>query len=289
MKKNKLFSFVFLTSLIINAQDYSIEKNIIDCVDKSLKAQNVIFEEKIGAYEQLLISEKLLKDNSGASYLMALNRFVIDKEFNYYPSKGFSFKALKKCESKFGAESILTIQRINFIKDSIIKLESYTLQDFAKSYLKLLNAKDLEQDYYKLQVFQLFQLIDVLPKKDDLFVELNGKLFDKETLNITNALEIAIDVRNQLSVNGEEGSLNFIKGEIREYLEEYGPWSIFVLKSGPNMTYGHYTRISTALFEEVLSLRKVLAVRKYDKEYNCLTKKEKAFIEQQYPLVVKEY
>lgn len=70
---------------------------------------------------------------------MALNRFIIDKGFDYSPSKGFSFVQLNMCEGKFEIEEDTKIHQIKNIKDSIIKSGVNTPSDFAVQYLEVLD------------------------------------------------------------------------------------------------------------------------------------------------------
>lgn len=219
---------------------------------------------------------------------MALNRFVVDKDFNYVPSKAFSFPDLNKCKLRFVDTDATKIKTIDAIKDSIFKSESPTPYNFAKNYLELLNERDLEEDYYKLQVFQLFQLIDVSPKKDALFSELNGKIINKNSINLINTLTISIGAKNQLSINNEEVSLNSFKDEIKKYLKEYCRWSIFVIESSPDVTYAEYKKMTTTLLNEVFLLRKKLAIKNYSEKYQCLNIEQKTTIETQFPLIIAE-
>jgi len=295
MKTNILLNIIigFLFTSCV-AQNERIENIIMDCSYQSFSDNGKEFRTLISDYENLLINEKILADNSGKSYRQVLQKIADGKKFDKVPSKFFSVE-LQKIE-KPDSEKAQECQKI-IVKDSasynMSKLKgleqaianaqnSNDIQPslVAKDILKVLTEEDFEIDFYKLRTFLLFSIIDTnsginrrLPE-----IEKNQAEYD-----LTNALKIILDNKSEIYINDKKVTIIALKEIVRNYELKNKSESIISLKADRGTMYRTYIDVQNAIVGEINHLRDKLAKEKYNTELDKLTKEQLSEIKKVYP------
>ncbi|WJJ96550.1 ExbD/TolR family protein [Algibacter luteus] len=295
MKTNFLLNIIIgflLTSCV--AQNERIENIIMDCSYQSFDDNGIAFRKLISDYENLLINENILADNSGKSYRQVLKDIASEKEFDKVPSKFFA-EELQKIE-KPNLEKAQKCQEI-IVKDSakydMTKLKgleqaidnaqySGDLQPalIAEDILKVLTEKDFELEFYKLRTFLLFSIIDTNAGISRKLPDFEN---DESEIDLTNALKITLDDKNQIFVNGKKVSLDDLKTLVRDYESEFKSESIISLKADRGTMYRTYIDVQNAIVGEIQHLRNKLAREKYKTELDKLTEEQQSEIKKVYP------
>lgn len=295
MKTNILLNIIigFLFTSCV-AQNDRIENIIMDCSYQAFADNGKAFRTLISDYENLLINEKILADNSGKSYRQVLQKIADGNEFNKAPSTFFSAE-LQELE-KPDLEKAQECQKI-IIRDSAIydmsKLKgleqaidnrqySGDLQPslIAEDILKVLTEGDFELDFYKLRIFLLFSIIDTdtgisrrLPEMEENQVE----------YDLTNALKIIIDDKSEIYINDKKVTIAELKKLVRDYELENKSESIISLKTDRGTMYKTYIDVQNAIVGEIRHLRAKLAKEKHNTELDKLTEEQLSEIKKVYP------
>jgi hypothetical protein len=167
MKLNLLL-YILILSVFSSCNKYSerIEYKIFECNYKSLPNNGASFKNVINEFENHLIEQKVLKDNSGESYLSIYQNIAIGEKFNFIPSDDFfdmlksfkdsQFKKINDCEKELYKTDEYKLSKVYKIKtkmDSIKDSGKLTVESIAIGMLTILNEKDFELDYYKFRTF----------------------------------------------------------------------------------------------------------------------------------------
>ena len=165
---------IFLNTIILYSQDNRIENKLIDCFAQSYNYGEDGYKQLIRNYETLLINEGILNSNSNESYLELLKNLSKGINLNKLPSKSFipefwkledhQIHELNKCRSLITLGSIFSKNEtfskykeiMNKSSDSGIDGKSF----LAKKMLLILSEDDLKTDFYKIQIFALFSIIE---------------------------------------------------------------------------------------------------------------------------------
>jgi len=294
MKTNILLNIIvgFLFTSCI-AQNDRIENIIMDCSYQSFEDGGKKFRKLISDYENLLIKEEILADESGKSYRQVLQKIADRNEFDKIPSIFFTDE-LQKLE-KPDLEKAQECQKI-IVKDSTIynlsKLKGLELainnaqnsRDIqasliAKDILKILTEEDFELDYYKLRTFFLFNIIDIDSGISRRLPEIEENL----EYDLTNALKIIIDDKSEIFIDNKKVTIDKLKRLVREYELKNKSESIISLKSDRGAMYKTYIEVQNAVVGEIRHLRDNLAKEKYNTELDNLTKEQLSEIKKIYP------
>lgn len=145
-----------------------IENRIMKCSIEAYADGGIEFKEFIDNYQDLLINENILIDNTGESYREMLQDFT--DETIKEPSKFFyiELREIGKIDINQFQKCKKEILNKNS-KNNSSKLEAFnqvfldypSRSTVAKEILKLLKDDDFENDYYKIGVFSIFSLIDL--------------------------------------------------------------------------------------------------------------------------------
>lgn len=295
MKTNILLNIIigFLFTSCV-AQNERIENIIMECFYQSFADTGKEFRTLISDYENLLVNEKILTDNSGESYRQVLQKIANGNAFDKVPSKFFSAELQKlekpdlekaqECQkiiindsasynmSKLkGLEQAITnAQNSNDIEPSII----------AKDILKVLTKEDFEIDFYKLRIFFLFSIIDTdsgisrrLPKMEENQVE----------YDLTNALKIILNDKSEIYINDKKVTIAELKKIVRNYELQNKSESVISLKTDRGTMYRTYIDVQNAIVGEIRHLRDKLAKEKYNTEFDKLTEEQLSEIKKVYP------
>lgn len=287
MKKKSILIITFFSFVFGFSQNRKIEKIYNDCYFNSMPENGREVKNLYKNYETLLISKKILKNNSGTSYFNLLKKVMsgefIDNKTNF--SLIDSINNLKysnlihfntKCTEKIKSLSeykksntYLLEQRMNSIK------EDFSAEKATQIFLKTFNEKDFEIDYYKLRVLLLIERTNSLRK-------LKGEIpkYSKERIN--NSLKINLSKGNIISINGTETSKIEFKRIIENYLIENKKESLININTSRDAQYGEYIKLIENLNSVIEQIKNKISLEFYNKEYKSLTKTEKEKIEKEY-------
>lgn len=291
MKKLKLFTLLLFASIYsIYSQPERIENRLMECwynsYDDELKARQSIIN-----YENFLVKEGVLEDNSANSYMSFLQNFAERNESIKMPSKLFYLEVqkLKRLNIKKYEEchKMVLIDTLDYDLSKLLAVGEAISSDnrphiIARDILKVLSHDDLEIDYYKLRTFLLLSIIDTQ-------AGLSKSTIDKSKLDITNALKIEINSESEIYVKDKKVTLTVLKKLIRNYQMKNKSKSVISLKSDRKTLYSVYIKVQEAILEEIRGLREKLAKEKYNTQLDKLTKKQMAEIEVIYPQAFVEY
>lgn len=151
------------------AQKNRIENEIMKCTYQSYSDNGRELQKLILDYQNHLIEEKILEDNSGQSYKTFLYNFAKGKGHTKTPSLFFSMefdKIDKPDKNKFQECKKKIIG--NYLYQDIFKLKSVDEtfingdrpHHIANEIMKNLSKNDFTIDYYKMRIFLLFSIID---------------------------------------------------------------------------------------------------------------------------------
>ena len=274
MKTNILLNIIigFLFTSCV-AQNDRIENIIMDCSYQAFADNGKAFRTLITDYENLLINEKILADNSGKSYRQVLQK--IDKpdrekaqecqKIIVKDSTSYNMSKLKVLE-----QAITNAENSNDIQPSLI----------AKDILKVLSEDDFELDFYKVRTFFLFNLIEPdsgisrrLPENEE----------NQNEYNLTNALKITLDNKSEIFVDNKKVTVDKLKKLVREYELKNKAESVISLKADRGTMYKTYIEVQNAIVGEIRQLRDKLAKEKYNTELDKLTEEQLSEIKKVYP------
>lgn len=287
MKKKSILIITFFSFVFGFSQNRKIEKIYNDCYFNSMPENGREVKNLYKNYETLLISKKILKNNSGTSYFNLFKKVMsgefIDNKTNF--SLIDSINNLKysnlihfntKCTEKIKSLSeykksntYLLEQRMDSIK------EDFSAEKATQIFLKTFNEKDFEIDYYKLRVLLLIERTNSLRK-------LKGEIpkYSKERIN--NSLKINLSKVNIISINGTETSKIEFKRIIENYLIENKKESLININTSRDAQYGEYIKLIENLNSVIEQIKNKISLEFYNKEYKSLTKTEKEKIEKEY-------
>lgn len=287
MKKKTIILITFLNFIFGFSQERKIEKIYNDCYFNSMPENGKEVKRLFENYEKLLLSKEILKNNSGESYFNLFKKVMsgefIDNKTNF--SFIDSINVLKysdlihfnsKCTEKIKALSeykksntYLLEQRMDSIK------EDFTAEKASEIFLKTMNEKDFEIDYYKMRVLLLIERTSSLRKLKNETPKYSEK-------RINNSLKIKLSSENIVFVNGIKTSKVEFQKTIEKYLMNNKKESLININTSRDAQYGEYLKLIENLnfiFERV---RNKISIEFYKKEFNELTKTEKEQIEKGY-------
>jgi len=157
---NKLSTYLFLVLFAsCSSQNDRIETKLMECYYESFSDKGIELKQLIFEYENLLIKEGFLKDNSGDSYISFLQNFANQKETIKTPSKLFCLEnqKIKQSDSKKNLECRKTIlsdssgyddSKLIGVKKAVV--DNAKPYNVAKDMLKVLSKEDFEIPVQKL-------------------------------------------------------------------------------------------------------------------------------------------
>ncbi|WAC01896.1 hypothetical protein N7U66_18875 [Lacinutrix neustonica] len=282
MKKSIATIFVLLFTLFIHSQSKRIESKLMDCYYQSFSDDGVELKHLISNYENLLINEGFLEDNSGNSYLRFLQNFA-NQKYSVNPSKLFSVEEQKiikidenefpECRKIILADSTTLYNfKSKGISDAVIN--NAKPYNTVKDMLKVWSVDDFEIDYYKRQAFLVFLLIDT---------ESGLKKINIEDLDIENALKMYLDSKNTFYLGEVEKTKEELKKIVRNHIQNNKYKYAISFKADRKSLYLEYIIYQNIILQEIHSLRQEYALEKYNTEYENLLEKQREEVNKTYP------
>lgn len=273
-------------------QEQRIEIDLMNCVYQGYSDTGVKLKRLISDYEKLLITEKIISDNSGKSYVTAFRKIADKEDFNFTSSESLvqqwsqfekpNQEKIKACQAKLLPRT-QTTKDDELIKliDSLVAtngLEPYTA---AAGILSILNDQDLELDYYKLKTFFVFSLIQT----DE---ELSNETPEIDIENLNDALEIYLNEKNEIFVNEKKVTIDELKVLVKDHEAANKSKSHFYLNSSRDTRYGFYQQVQMVLANMVKELRNELSKAKHGISFEELDEEKAKEIKSMYPIHLRE-
>lgn len=300
MKTNILLHIIIgLIFTSCSAQDDRIENKIMDCSYQSYSDGGTELKNLIIEYENLLVNEGILADNSGKSYRQVLQKIANGNEIDKVPSKFFgteiqkiekpNLEKVQECQKIILKDSAsYDISKLKGIEEVVINAQnSNDLQPslIAKDILKVLSDEDFEINFYKIRTFFLFGIFDTdlglssrLPETQE-----NQTKYD-----LTNALKITLNDKSEIFVDNKKLTIDEFKKVVREYETKNKSESIISIKTDRETMYRTYIDVQNAITSEIRHLRENLAKEKYNTELDNLSEEELSEIKKIYPQIMAE-
>tara|TARA_R110002051_G_scaffold1113_2_gene5630 strand:- start:11 stop:916 length:906 start_codon:yes stop_codon:yes gene_type:complete len=301
MKKLILTYLTFgIFTMSCQGQTERIETKLMNCIYENYEDKGTEFKKALSDFQKLLIDEKILKDGTGKSYKAIFEKIVTDDDFDYNPSISFLDKIIdigmpqnesfKNCQSELRERAENGFSKgteLQTVLDSIKNSGNLTPSTVANGILSVLNEKDFELDYYKMSVFFLFDTINYT--NDSGISRKLPEFKENETeYDLSKAINIYIDVNNQIFVNKEKVDIEKLKVQIREYEFKNKSESIISFKAERETMYKTYVDVQNAIIGEIQILREQLAKEKYNTELDKLTEEQQSEIKKIYPKKIVE-
>lgn len=166
---------IFFINLIVGfvtiycfGQNESIESKLMHCLYDNRPGYN----EVLYNFEELLISENILVDKKGISYIILLDKIRDDSQFNFCPSKSLIEEELKlkepnvdlirACKSellnKAKGQNLKVKEMMDAINNLLI-LNNLNPSSIATEILNVLSESDFEHYYYRQRVLFLLDIM----------------------------------------------------------------------------------------------------------------------------------
>jgi len=225
-----------------------------------------------------------------------LTKIANDSEFDFELSQPFitgellsvmnDFISSKNCEEEIRKKEELNFSRVdelNRVLDSIFELNYWKPGDVAKGLLSILEDKDFENDYYKLNIFFIFNMIDFDNISDEIFPGLReSEELEGEEKN-SNAFEILLNDKNQLVFNEEIINLDELRISICDYMKKSKSKSIIVINIDEKSILNFYKKINNLIRSEISKIRNDYAVMRFNDSFENLDKSQQLVIKKLYP------
>lgn len=249
---------------------------------------------------QKLIDKNILKDDSGASYV-ALYKNLEKVEDSELKNLGIG-KQIISLQQNIDADEMNTCMKNvltspKYADSKLNKFLQYTasidenasdMQVIIDKLLTILDAKDLEHDYYKMTTFLMIETINNVDV-DGIVTELPKDVEQTFTeAELERALKIEIDAEGTLFVNGEKTPLKKLKKTVITYTKEQKAKSVFLFMTSKQVAYKTFIVIQNEIVSGLNTVRDQLAKTTFNRSFDELTEAEKEEIKKTYPLKIKE-
>ncbi len=287
MKEKLSLIIIFFVFFIGNSQERKIEKIYSDCYFNAMPENGKEVKKYYKIYENLLISNGFLKDNSGKSYYKLFEKVMtekfVDTKTNFSLIDSINtlnysnlVHANEKCTEKIkslkkykNSNTFLLEKRMDSIK------EEFDLKNASEVFLKIFDYRDFEIEFYKLRVLLVLEMNKSLAE-----FEIETPKYSKE--RIENSLNIYLSKENIISINGKKTSKTEFKKVLEDYLLRNKKESLISIKSSRDAQYGEYLKLNENLELIFSNFKNKISIQHYNKNFEDLTKNEKEEIEKEY-------
>lgn len=290
---------MLFSTLTIFGQENSISKKVasLSCLYKSFKDQGEGMKKALKKGEELLIEKQLLKDASGESYMQLiknitainaqekLNLGVLNYMKDEFEKGAVSIEKYTSClknleeSEEYKASRIYKLMTIT--KELHGSLSVSEAAELAPKILAIVKAKDFDYDYYKMMVFVL---LEMYIQKDDqgIVKKIPQRIISDKDLE--NVFRVRINQANEIIIGEQKITLAELKKMLRTYLLKNTTKSIIALIPVNETSYKVFLDIQSSMVSVYKELRSELAQKKFNKNYEVLTKEQQEEVKKTYPL-----
>lgn len=265
-----------------------MEVKLMDCIYENFDDKGIEMKQTISDFEQLLINERILKDNTGKSYRAIFEEIASDDNFNFHPSQSFmdlimnipqpNSDSVRNCQNtllKNHNYDFSKGKKLQSVLESNQNSDNFEPSNMANGILKVLDENDFELDYYKFRTFLMLDLLNSEVKRSE---KLNEPKMD-----ISNALKIYIDEKNKIFVEEDEIIIKELKPIILKYYKENKSNSVIALKTTKETMYREYIEVQNEIISAINTSRENLSKERFNEKYIDLTIDQKNEIDREYP------
>jgi biopolymer transport protein ExbD len=300
MKKNFLLHLIILLLFAsCSSQNKRIETELMECYYQTYSDNGAELKRLISNYQSLLVKEKVIADSSAKSYLNFYQKIAEEKEFEHVPSKSFLTELQniekpngminRECQSRVLADSSsYDTNKIFILEDAISSVQEagdLSPSLVAKQILTVLTEEDFELEYYRLRTLFLFDMLNVDYGIDNKLRTATGEIIEHD---LTNALKISTNEKNDIFVNGQKVNIEQLKKKVKDYGQKNKGSSVIAISASRETMYSTYIEVQNTITSAIKSLRDKSAITKYQLEFEKLTDKQKDSIKQIYPIEIVE-
>jgi len=300
MKKNFLLQLITLLLFAsCSSQNKRIETELMECYYQTYSDNGAELKQVISNYQSLLVKEKVIPDSSAKSYLSFYQKITEGKEFEHVPSKSFlnELQSIEKpngminreCQSRVLADSSsFDTNKVFILEDAISSVRDagdLNPSLVAKQILTVLNEEDFELEYYRLRTLFLFDMLNVNYGIDNKLRTATGGVIEHD---LTNALKISTNEKNEIFVNGQKVNFEQLKKRITDYGQKNKGSSVISISASRETMYRTYVEVQNTITSAIQSLRKEKSISDYQMEFEKLTDEQKQIIKKVYPIEVVE-
>lgn len=277
--------FIF-TSLAVYTQEKTVEEIYQDCYFGAMPNKGEKFRSLAKSYEEALISEGYLNDNSGKSYYNLFKKnfepdFVENKtnfrfidsvnNLSYFELIFSNVDCTNKIKSLINYKSSRTYTLEKSL-DSINKLSGFSAYDNIDFLINFFEEKDFELDYYKTRV--LLMIPDNIP-----IIEMEEKITPIER---EKSLTIEVIDKKRVVINGENKSIKSLRFAVSNYIKANKEDSFIIIASKRNVLYADFIFIQNEIISSMNKIKNELAQSKFGKNYEDITNEQKELINKEY-------
>ena len=321
--------FLILVLVVIlascNSQNYKFENQMFECLASSLAIAGIDLKKELYLFENHLIENGILKDNSGNSY------YDIYKQIEFYNDVKckFNYSFLDTIQSQLSDLDTINVMHLDCfdMNTAYKKSKQYLLDNaleslaennilnpstIAKTITNILSPKDFEQDYYKMTLLLLLANVqqnkdsDSLRKlppidenkepkyihqRDVVRIELTEDTnfvcfnFDKSKVSIDDLPAI---LKEFILNEKDDKSKPELKPVNIENIGECYQSNYLILLIAPREAYFKtFNAVQNQVFKAIELARNEMSVKYFKKEYAELDDTSKKAIEKLVPLKIK--
>ncbi|MFD2909655.1 hypothetical protein ACFSX9_13035 [Flavobacterium ardleyense] len=290
----KFLQFIFIIVLIFscNNQGENAEYELMECIFESCSDKGFEFKEAIKSYENELILNKTLKDNSSKSYFELLNSIANNDEEVLFPDTNFleeinrlnyfSFDSIKNCYSKIEkTEKLILFQKkiaTLFTSDKV------NYKDFSSELSNILAKEDTIEDFYKFNILIFFDQVNLDSKHEKSLLE--SPAANTKRREHIKYLDIELNSKQEIIINGKILNAREFEKTAVDFLAVNKDATRYRLKTEPDTDYSFYVGIENVITKAVFKKRDQYAINIYKKPFDNLGFTDKEFVEKLFPSII---
>jgi biopolymer transport protein ExbD len=284
-------NLIFLNVIIIlffscKAQDNKIENQLLECYNEKSMIDDIL------EFEKELISQKILDDGSGKSYIQLLEKIRDGNDISVIIPENqkniLITQEISDCQKKIFNSTEYPNSKIYKINEHFKKIsetKNISVFNVVDGVLRILKAEDFEIPYYKLSAFKMLSVHNTeLGIQEKLP---NETKYIKET-DYKNSITIGFNLKNEIIINDKAFNKSEFQTKINEYLQNKKDKSVFIIQSSRSTLYRVYENTIYLLEQEIMKLRNEYSQKEYKLNYNELKAENKSKVKKIYPKRIME-
>jgi len=290
-------SLIVLLTVVsaLNAQERRVEKVYNKCYFNAMPDKGKQVKELSKTYESLLISNGILKDNSGESYYNLIDRILQDKFVDEKTNYSFIDSINKLTYFKLvhaNVDCVDKVKSLKYYKGSNTELLEKRVDSLFRNggspekqiavLLTTLKNEDFEIDYYKLRVLLLLRYVD--PEENVVTSKL--KKYSEE--RIENALPVMLREFDRVFIDGKKYTSLALEKAVKNYIKEEKEKALIQLEFDAKVPFGNRIKFLQILNFMMIKIRSDFAEENYNKTFDELSDEEKYAFNNQFSFDVYE-
>ncbi|WP_430411801.1 hypothetical protein [Kordia sp.] len=294
----KLRHVLYIIPIILNSISIATaQSNTINFEDEYMKCYDDNFTDNgkalrgfIQQSEKVLSDANIFKGISGKSYQYFLNNSGRYTRIKYAKlgfvsfmlgqlgEGNFDIKKFKACTENLKKNEAYKSSKMYRVEEILKQIETAgNVQDITTQIAKELTLVDLESTCYRLQILNFLELHGSKNLKKP-----NENIMLSET-ELKDALKIHIKAQDEIIIQDKMVSFGELLQEVKTYVKKNMSNTIIALKVEENISKQFITAIKNQIGTVINTFRDELAMKKYQRSFNELSKNEQEEIQKTYP------